>query len=191
MSFIFSCLPIGLLRIEADLLLIQINKLFRIIYKCRAAGTPQGMQTGERSIKAREETIMHITNYSIGIVAATVLGICVVAPVNASPVLTNTAALKSATDNTITEVRYIRRGWARAAVATGVGLAVAGAVASYAYGYPYSYGYPSYSYGYSSGYAPYGYNNYGYSGYSYSPGYYGYGARRVVRGVARRAYYRR
>jgi hypothetical protein len=197
MSFIFSCLlfcpslPIGLLRIEAELLLIQINKLFRIIYKCRAAGTPQGMQTGERSIKAREETIMHITNYSIGIVAATVLGICVVAPVNASPVLTNTAALKSATDNTITEVRYIRRGWARAAVATGVGLAVAGAVASYAYGYPYSYGYPSYSYGYSSGYAPYGYNNYGYSGYSYSPGYYGYGARRVVRGVARRAYYRR
>lgn len=138
---------------------------------------------------------MHITNYSIGFVAATVLGFCVVARVNAAPVLTNTAALKSATDNTITGVRYIRRGWARAAVATGVGLAVAGGVASYAYGYP------SYSYGYSSGYAPYaynnygyssyGYNNYGYSGYSYSPGYYGYGARRVARGVARRAYYRR
>jgi hypothetical protein len=42
------------------------------------------------------------------------------------------------------------------------------------------------------GYAPSSYN-YGYSGYSsgYTPGYSGYGVRRVARGVARRAYYRR
>ena len=42
--------------------------------------------------------------------------------------------------------------------------------------------------------APYSYN-YGYGGYSYNygyaPGYHGYGVRRVARGVARRAYYRR
>jgi hypothetical protein len=157
---------------------------------------------------------MRITNYSIGFGAATAVGLCLVAPVSAAPVLTNTATLKEAADNTITEVRYIRRGWARAAVATGVGLAVAGAVAgaaaSYAYGYPYGYGaygygYPSYgsgypsSYGYASyssgsyGYAPYSYN-YGYGGYAYnygSPGYYGYGIRPVARAVARRAYFRR
>ena len=84
---------------------------------------------------------MHISNYSIGFGVATVVGLCFFAPVSAAPALTNTAALKAAAENPITEVRYIRRGWARAAVATGVGLAVAGAVvrtaASYGYGYPY------------------------------------------------------
>ena len=148
---------------------------------------------------------MHITNHAIGFGVATVLGLCAVVPAGASPVLSNTAAVKAAADNMVTEVRWgIRRGVARAAVATGVGLAVAGAARSYAYGYPYSYGYQSYSYGYpssygyagySTSYAPYNYN-YGYSGYSYNygytqPGYYGYGVRRVARGVARRAYYRR
>ena len=128
---------------------------------------------------------MHITNRAIGFGVATVLGLCAVTPVRAAPVLSNTAALKSAANNTVTEVRYgiRRRAVARAAVATGVGLAVAG-------GYPYRYGYA----GYSTSYAPYSYN-YGYSGYSYNygytPGYYGYGgARRVARRVARRAYYR-
>jgi hypothetical protein len=155
---------------------------------------------------------MHITNYSMGFGVAAVVGFCSVAPVCAAPVVTSTAALKvaAATNNTITEVRYIRRGWARAAVATGVGLAVAGAVASaatsYAYGYPSGYGYPSYGYGYPSSYgyapyssgsygnAPYGYN-YGYGGsgynYGYTPGYYGNGVRPVARAVVRRAYYRR
>jgi hypothetical protein len=149
---------------------------------------------------------MHITNHAIGFGVATVLGLCAVVPAGASPVLSNTAAVKSAADNTVTQVRYgIRRGVARAAVATGVGLAVAGAARSYAYGYGYpsSYGYQSYSYGYpssygyagySTGYAPSSYN-YGSGGYSYNygytPGYSGYGVRRVARGVARRAYYRR
>ena len=150
---------------------------------------------------------MNITNYSIGFGVATVVGFCFVAPVSAAPALTNAAALKvvAAANSTITEVRYIRRGWARAAVATGVGLAVAGAVTG-AYGYPYGYGYPSYGYGYPSsygyapyssssyGYAPYGYN-YGYGGYGYNygytGGYYGYGVRPVARAVARRAYFRR
>jgi hypothetical protein len=82
-------------------------------------------------------------------------------------------AVKSAAENTVTEVRWgIRRGVARAAVATGVGLAVAGAARSYGYGYgyPYSYGYQSYSSGYPS--------SYGYAGYStsYAPYSYNYGA---------------
>ena len=149
---------------------------------------------------------MPITNHAIGFGVATVLGLYALAPVSAAPVLSNTAALKSAADDSVTEVRWgvRRRGLARAAVATGVGLAVAGAARSYAYGYPSGYGYQSYSYGYPSsyGYAPYSTSyapssyNYGYSGYSYNygytqPGYYGYGVRRVARGVARRAYYRR
>ena len=155
---------------------------------------------------------MHITNYSIGFCVATVVGLCFVASASAAPVITNTAALKAAADNPITEVRYIGRGWARRAVAVGAGLAVAGAVArtaaSYAYGYPsYGYGYPSYGYGYPSGYGYAAYNtgssgfapssyNYSYGGYGYNYGYgaaglYGYGARPVARAVARRAYYRR
>jgi hypothetical protein len=138
----------------------------------------------------REETVMHITNHIMGFGVAAVLGLCATAPVSVTPVLSNTAVLKSAADNTITEVRYVRRGWGRAAVATGVGLAVAGAATSYAYGYPYGYGYQSYSYGYPSnyGYAPYSTSYYGYAPYSYN---YGYSGRRAVRGVARRAYYRR
>jgi hypothetical protein len=153
---------------------------------------------------------MHVTNYSIGFGVITVVGLCFVAPMSAAPVLTNTAALKVAADNPITEVRYIGRGWARRAVGVGAGLAVAGAVASAAaasYGYGYPYGYGSYGYGYPSsyGYAPYGSGSYGYSPYSYNygyggygynygytPGYYGgYGVRPVARAVARRAYYRR
>ena len=146
-----------------------------------------------------------LTKYAICIGYAAALVLAANAPASAAPILSNTAALKTAADNGVTDVRWVaRRGWARAAVATGVGLAVAGAAASYAYGNPYRYGYQSYSYGYPSsygyapygtgyyGYAPYSYN-YGYSGYSsgYTPGYYGYGVRRAARGVARRAYYRR
>jgi hypothetical protein len=155
---------------------------------------------------------MHISNHALWFGIATMLGVCAVAPGDAASVLSNTAALKSAADSPVTEVRYIRRGWARAAVAAGVGLAVARTAASYAYGYPYSYGSPPYGYAYSGsgypasygytaysgnayGYAPSGYNNYGYGGYSYNygyaPGYVGYGVRGVARGIARRAYYRR
>ena len=147
-----------------------------------------------------------VSKYTICIGCAAVLVVVANAPASAAPVLSNSAALKSAADNAVTDVRWVaRRGWGRrAAVATGVGLAVAGVAASYAYGNPYGYGYQSYNYGYPSsyGYAPYGTGyygyapssyNYGYSGYSsgYTPGYYGYGVRRVARGVARRAYYRR
>ena len=157
---------------------------------------------------------MHITKYSIGFGLSTVVGLSFVAAVSAAPALTNTAALKAAVDNPLTEVRYIGRGWARRAVAVGAGLAVPGAVArtvaSYAYGYPsYGYGYPSYGYGYPSGYGYAAYNtgyygyapssyNYAYGGYAggynygYTPGYYGgYGVRPVARAVVRRAYYRR
>jgi hypothetical protein len=169
-----------------------------------AGWTFGAMLTAVKSQPQREDTSMHITNHAFGFGVVTVLGLCAAAPVSAAPVLSNTAALKSAADNSVTEVRWgIRRGVVRAAVATGVGLAVAGAARSYAYGYGYPYGYQSYNYGYpssygyagySTSYAPYSYN-YGYGGYSYnygySPGYYGYGVRRAARGVARRAYYRR
>jgi len=135
---------------------------------------------------------------AIGIGFAAALVLLSTAPTTAAPVLSNTAAVKSAADNSVTEVRWVRRGWGRrAAVAAGVGLAVG--AASYAYNYPYSgygynysyapyssytYGYaPSSSYSYNYGYAPF--NTYGYN-YGYTPGYYGYGVRSVARGVARR-----
>ena len=101
---------------------------------------------------AVRKTIMNTTKYAVGFSVAAVLGVCTMAPVSAAPVLSNAAALRSAIENPITEVRYVRRGVARrsvarAAVATGVGLAAAASY-RYAAGYP-SYGYgTSYNYGY-------------------------------------------
>src|SRR5262249_10712223 len=152
-----------------------------------------------------EETIMDrpAIKYAIGAAFGTAFALAAIAPAAAVPVLSNTAALKSAADSSVTEVRFIRRGTARrAAVAAGVGLAV-GAAYGYGSSYP-SYGWgntPSANYGYTSyggsyygsGYAPYSsYSyNYGYAPYSsysynygYTRGYAGYAARRVVRGVA-------
>jgi len=129
------------------------------------------------------------------------------APASAAPILSNAAVLKAAAENTITEVRYVRRGVARRSVAgAAVGLAAAASY-RYAAGYPYAYGYgTSYNYGYAPssssyyGYAPGTYSyNYGYApsyagytyNYGYTSGYSGYGVRRVARGVARRVAYRR
>jgi hypothetical protein len=152
--------------------------------------------------------IMRTTRYTLGLCVMTALGLCSVKPVSAAPVLSNTAGLKSATENLIAEVRYVRRGVARrgvarAAVATGVGVAAAASYRyaagypNYGYGTTYNYGYAPYSnYGYAPssqsynyGYAPYT-GTYGYN-YSYTSGYYGYGVRRAARGVARRVAYRR
>jgi hypothetical protein len=143
---------------------------------------------------------MYISKCAVALCAAIVMGLCATTQVDAGPVLSNTAALKSAADDPVTEVRFIRRGWARAAVATGIGLAVASSYAYgagypyYGYGTSYNYGYAPYNYGYapatySYGTAPY-YGGYGYN-YGYASGYYGYGARRVARGVARRAAFHR
>ena len=107
----------------------------------------------------------------IAIFASTsaLLALCAIVATSAAPVLSNTAALKSAADNWLTDVRVVRRpGGRRRAVAAGIigGLAV-GATARSSYHYGYSYPY----YGYS--YRLYG-DYYGY-GYPYGSGYYGYG----------------
>jgi hypothetical protein len=122
---------------------------------------------------------------------ATALAITAIAPATAAPVLSNTAAVKSAADNQIVVVRWGWGGWLAAGIIGGIAL---GALSSpyYAYGYapaysyPYGYGYGGYGYAGSYGYSPYTYGYapyYGYSGYTtyaYAP--------RVYRA---RRYYRR
>lgn len=125
---------------------------------------------------------------------ATALAITAIAPATAAPVLSNTAAVKSAADNAVVDVRWGWGGWLAAGVIGGIAL---GALTSpyYAYGYAPAYSYPyryGYGYGYGSGYAGY----YGYSPYTYGYApYYGYSgyttyayAPRVYRA---RRYYRR
>ena len=100
--------------------------------------------------------------------AAAIMALCAIAPARAAPVLSNTAAVRSALDSSITDVRWGGGwrgggwGWGGGALAAGLigGLAL-GALASTPYGYGgYGYGYPAYgysyapSYGYSYGYAP-------------------------------------
>ena len=100
----------------------------------------------------------------------------------AAPVLTNTAAVKAAVGDEVTQVRW-GWGWGAGALIGGLALGTALATPSYGYyGSPYGYGSP-YAYNY-----PYTYS-YGYSGYSGYPyyrraywGYPGYGG-------ARRAYW--
>ena len=115
--------------------------------------------------------MLTVTKHAISIGTAAALTLCAIAPASAAPVLSNTAALKSAADNWATDVRWRRWGWGGGAVAAGVigGLALGAAAARSSYYYGYG-GYPYY--GYSSGYAPY---STGYYGYPYSGGYYGYG----------------
>jgi hypothetical protein len=107
-----------------------------------------------------------------------------IAPATAAPVLSNTAAVKSAADNSVVDVRWGWGGWLAAGVIGGIALgALTSPYYSYGYGVPaysYPYGYAGY-YGYTPytyGYAPY----YGYSGYTtyaYAPRY--YRARRYYR----------
>ena len=56
---------------------------------------------------------MKHTKYAVGFSVAAVLGVCTMVPASAAPVLSNAAALKSAVENPISEVRYVRRGVAR------------------------------------------------------------------------------
>ena len=97
----------------------------------------------------------------------------------AAPVLTNTAAVKTAVPDDLTQVRW-GWGWGSGAFIGGLALGAALATPSYAYyGYPYGYsygGYP-YSYGYWGGGYPYG-------GYrtAYWGGYPGWGYRRAYWG---------
>src|SRR5262245_55503267 len=118
------------------------------------------------------------TKHTIILGTAGVLALCAIPPTSAAPVLSNTAAVKSAADSWVTDVRWRRYGgWGRGAVAAGVigGLALGAAAAARSsyYGYQYS------GYGYS--YAPYsGYYGYGGGGsynygYPYGSGSYNYG----------------
>jgi len=115
---------------------------------------------------------------SMALGAASVAGAFVIATTSPSwaiPVLSNTAAVRTATatPNQVTDVRYYRRGYYRggyyrrgyygggyynpgAAVATGLALGLLEAAAAPYYVAPYYYGPPAY-------YAPYGY--YGYPPY--------------------------
>ncbi len=86
-------------------------------------------------------------------------------PTQALPVLTNTAAVKTAVGDEVTQVRW-GRGWGWGAGAFIGGLALGAALATPSYAYP-SYGY----YGYP--YASYGYS------YPYYGSYYG-GYRRLL-----------
>ena len=92
-----------------------------------------------------------VTKHAISLGTAAVLALCAIAPASAAPVLSNTAALKSAADNWATDVRWRGRwGWGAAGIIGGLALGAAAARSSYYYGYG---GYPAY--GYSYGYAPY------------------------------------
>jgi hypothetical protein len=97
---------------------------------------------------------MRISKFTLGIGAAGLLAALLIAPASAAPVLSNTAAVKSASDVQPTQVR-----WRGGAIAAGVGAGlVAGAVIAsqprYGYDsryYDSGYNYPQ-SYGYGYGY---------------------------------------
>jgi len=109
---------------------------------------------------------MTISKYALT-VGAGLLALSFAVPVSAAPVLSNTAAVKSATDAQVTEVRW--RPGAAVAVGVGAGLLAGAAIAS---SQPRYYSDPYYGPGYAPGYyaqpeyyAPppsYGYYNEGY-----------------------------
>ena len=109
----------------------------------------------------------------------------------AAPVLTNTAAVKAAVPDDLSQVRWgWGWGWGLGAFIGGLALGAALATPSYAYyGYPYGYGggYP-YTYGYWGGGYPYqGYRTAywgGYPGWGYRRAYWGggWGVRRAFWG---------
>jgi hypothetical protein len=94
---------------------------------------------------------------AIGAGTAAVFALSIVAPTYATPVLSNTAAVKSAKTTQLEDVRWVgpRGGRGGGAVAAGViaGL-VLGALASHSYGYGTSYGYTPYPYYGFYGYSP-------------------------------------
>src|SRR5262245_15513884 len=120
------------------------------------------------------------TKHTIILGTAGVLALCAIPPTSAAPVLSNTAAVKSAADSWVTDVRWRRYGgWGRGAVAAGVigGLALGAAAAARSSYYGYSYPYSGYGYSYApySGYYGYGSGGYYNYGYPYGSGYYNYG----------------
>ena len=96
-----------------------------------------------------------IAGYLLGVPMSPSLG---------AAVLTNTAAVKTAIGDDLTDVRW-GWGWGACAFVGGLALGAALATPYYAYGYPY--------YGYRYGYSYYGYPH-GYSYYGYPRRYYGW-----------------
>jgi hypothetical protein len=96
---------------------------------------------------------------AIGAGTAAVFALSIAAPAYATPVLSNTAAVKGATANPTEDVRWVgpRGGRWGGAVAAGIiaGLAL-GAFAATPYSYGYGYGYAPYPYYGYYGYSPYG-----------------------------------
>jgi hypothetical protein len=96
---------------------------------------------------------------AIGAGTSAVFALSIVAPTYATPVLSNTAAVRSAKTSQLEDVRWggPRGGHWGGPLAVGViaGL-VLGALASHSYGYGPSYGYTSYPYYGFYGYSPYG-----------------------------------
>ena len=130
--------------------------------------------------------------------AAAIMALCAIAPARAAPVLSNTAAVRSALDSSITDVRW-GGGWRGGGWGWGGGALAAGLIGGLALGalasapYAYGYGYPAYGYG-GYGYGGYGYGGYGYPAYGYAPPYgysYGYAPRRHARVYVGRRYYAR
>ncbi len=68
---------------------------------------------------------------------ATALALTAIAPATAAPVLTNTAAVKSAADDQVIDVRWGWGGWLAAGIIGGIALgALTTPYYSYGYGYP-------------------------------------------------------
>lgn len=97
-----------------------------------------------------------------GALVAGAVAIATASPSWAAPVLSNTAALKIAASNQVTDVRYYRRGYyrrgyyrrgyyGRGYYRRGYGYPYGGYPYAYPYAYPYYYPY-SYSYPFSFGY---------------------------------------
>src|SRR5579859_1377443 len=128
----------------------------------------------------RKETDMHKARWFATLGLAALLTGAIANSSPAAPVLTNTAAVKSALGDDVEQVRW---GWGWGVGAVIGGLALGAALATpyygygYGYGYPYAYGYP-YGYGYGSYYPYYrpywGVRSYygGYGGY-WRRGYWG------------------
>jgi len=103
---------------------------------------------------------------SLGLAAAFLAAASV--PSSAAPVLSNTAAVKTASSDGVTEVRW--RGGGAVAAGIGAGIALGAIAASRPYGYGYGYGYGP-SYGDGGYYEPY-YEPAPVYGYGYPYGYY-------------------
>ena len=96
---------------------------------------------------------------AIGAGTAAVFALSIIAPTYATPVLSNTAAVKTAKTSQLEDVRWVGPHGGRRGVPIAAGVIaglVLGALASHSYGYGPNYGYTPYPYYGFYGYSPYG-----------------------------------